>query len=57
MRIALFLTTLAHGRVGAWDEVALISLAVLTAGLIAALAVGGRRWFAAEKEEDEDRTR
>jgi len=43
--------TLAHGRVGIWDEVALIVLAVLTAALILTLAVFGRRWFAAEEED------
>lgn len=52
MTAQLFLTTLAHGRVGVWDEVAVVVLAVLTAGLIAALAIGGRRWFAAEEEGD-----
>ena len=51
MPAPLFLMTLAHGRVGIWDEVALIVLAVLTAALILTLAVFGRRWFAAEEED------
>lgn len=50
---APFLSTLAHGRLGAWDEIALITLAGLTLALIAVLATAGRRWFAAEREEDE----
>jgi hypothetical protein len=49
----MLLQTLAHGQVGVWDEVAIITLAVLTAALIGVLAVTGKRWFAAEREGDD----
>lgn len=54
MPAPLFLSTLAHGQVGIWDEVAIVTLAVLTAALIGVFAVAGRRWFAAEREEETD---
>lgn len=56
MPASAFLILLAHGQLGAWDEIALITLAVLTVGLILALTFAGRRWFAAEREEDESVT-